>query len=167
MSQHPRPILVECKPDEVLIRALEIPGMRIFHHSGKGNICRRLQRLQNAIAIMDEDPHSLQPHYLRGLGSVSSQVAGEAGAFNIRVLRDGQRGHCILILCPRLEGWILDVARRNRIEVQQFGLPDQEKALHREILNKLPGFERLIRQLKAIGSPELQFLRRCLESGCG
>jgi len=158
MSQHPRRILVECKPDEVLIRALEIPGMRIFHHSGKGNICRRLQRLQNAIAIMDEDPHSLQPHYLRGPSSVSSQVAGEAGAFNIRVLWDDERGHLILILCPRLE-----VARRNQIDVQQFGLPDQEADLHRVITNRLRNFKQLVDRLKEIKSPELQFLQQQLK----
>ncbi|WP_322799127.1 hypothetical protein [Thermoflexus sp.] len=159
MSQILRPILVECKPDEVLIRALGVPRRRIFHHSGKGNICNRLRRLKNAIAIMDEDPHSSQPRYLREL---MSSVA-EEGAHQIRVLRDDERGHLILILRPRLEGWILHVARRNGIRPQSFGLPDQEEALHGEMIYKLPDLERWIRQLKEAGSEELEFLRRWLE----
>ncbi|MCS6962894.1 AAA family ATPase [Thermoflexus sp.] len=50
-----KPVLIECKPDEVLIRALGVPRRRIFHHSGKGNIGNHLRRLKNTIASQTDD----------------------------------------------------------------------------------------------------------------
>ncbi len=158
MSRFSRPILVECKPDEVLVRALGIPCRRIHHQGSKGDICNTLRRLRNAIALMDEDPGSLQPRYLRDL--MNRGTAIEETSYGILMVQDHQQEHLILILRPRLEGWILKVARRNGIEMNKFGLPDQEKDLHEEINDRLPNFEQLIRALAE--SEALQFLRERL-----
>jgi hypothetical protein len=60
-----RMVLVECKPDERLIRLLGVPRSRIRHEGSKGDLCNRLRREENHIAVIDEDPASAQPSYLR------------------------------------------------------------------------------------------------------
>ncbi|HXF70087.1 MAG TPA: hypothetical protein VNK89_09790 [Thermoflexus sp.] len=160
MNQHRRPILVEGYADQTLVQALGIPPKRIRREKNKGNICNRLRRSKDEIAIMDEDPQSPQPRYLNQLEEIQLEEGEED--FGIRVLRDPERNHWILLLCPNLEGWILRVAGRNRVSIQQLELPNQADELHRAWPGNLPKLEQLVQELRARGSPELEFLRRYL-----
>ncbi len=109
---------------------------------------------------MDEDPDSSQPSYLRKLAEIELN-AWKAGC-QIRVLEDRERGHRIVLLHPRLEEWILKVARQNGVDVARLGLPAEGNLLHRVIAVRLSKFEELIRSLRE--SRELQCLRRYLEA---
>lgn len=86
MSRPESLVLVECNPDVSLLRELGIPRRRIRHAGGKGDICNYLRKSKNAIALMDEDPDSSQPSYLRKLAEIELN-AWEAGC-QIRVLED-------------------------------------------------------------------------------
>jgi hypothetical protein len=48
------------------------------------------------------------------------------------------------------------------VSPKKFGLPDTSKALHKEILQKLPKLERLISAIKSKKSPALFFLENQL-----
>lgn len=84
-----------------MIREVEIEGFKSI---------RKLR------TVIDEDPASAQPSYLRNARLIEEN-------HGVRVLEDPQRGHRILMLCPRLEGWILQVARRNGIRPEDHRLP--------------------------------------------
>ena len=153
-----RVVRVECKPDERLIRLLGVPRSHIRHEGSKGDLCNRLRRERGNIAVIDEDPASAQPSYL-GEARIIEENHG------VRVLEDPQRGHRILVLCPRLEGWILEVARRNSIRPEDYGLPPDEEKLHEEINLRLQRFEDLIQGLLKRKCPELDYLRGWIRAG--
>lgn len=159
MSRPESLVLVECNPDVSLLRELGIPRRRIRHAGGKGDICNYLRKSKNAIALMDEDPDSSQPGYLRKLAEIELN-AWEAGC-QIRVLEDRERGHRIVLLHPSLEEWILRAAQQNGVDVARLGLPAEGNSLHQVIAVRPSTFEELLRSLRE--SRELRCLRRCLE----
>ncbi|GEM_PF-7032929 len=54
-------ILVECKPDEALVRVLGMPRRKIRHCTGKIRVCRELEKAESGLGLVDEDPRSAQP----------------------------------------------------------------------------------------------------------
>jgi hypothetical protein len=148
-------LLLECKPDEELARRLGRARRDCRHLNDKGRVCNWLKRADGLIAMVDEDPGAAQPPYLLRL----QQVSDEGG---IRELRDAERNHRIIIVCPRLEEWIIATARAAELPMEDFGLSDRGNELHREINSRLPAFSRLIDALAAAGSPRLARLRHLL-----
>ena len=102
-------IYVECYPDKVLVdviaERLRFSKKNIDHRSGKARICKILEKYDNCIALLDEDPYSAQPPYLkRILAKSDSKVLDEYG---IKVVIDANKNNRIVLLCPRLEEWII------------------------------------------------------------
>lgn len=146
-------IYVECKPDEVLLRKLGIRPQSIRHAGDKGRVCRNLQKDRGSMGIVDEDPGSPQPSCMERLRLLQDQ-------HGIRVLEDPPCQSRLIVLCPRLEGWILDAARQAGIEVERrFGLPDDETRFHKIINLNIDKFEELIEALLQRQSPRLRALR--------
>jgi len=102
-------IYVECYPDKVLVdviaERLRFSKKNIDHRSGKARICKILEKYDNCIALLDEDPYSSQPPYLkRILAKSDSKVLDKYG---IKVVIDANKNNRIVLLCPRLEEWII------------------------------------------------------------
>ena len=127
-------IYVECKPDEVLVRALGIPRREIKHWRDKGRLYKHLQDEPGLIGLIDEDPFSAQP---AGLGRERPEERPEYG---LKVIAGNSR---LIILCPRLEEWILQAAKEAALDPTRFGLPDQGQSLHDVINLRLKNFENL------------------------
>ena len=53
-------IYVECRPDEILVRQVtDLPRRQVVHEiKGKGEVCNRLMRNRDLVAMVDEDPES-------------------------------------------------------------------------------------------------------------
>ena len=148
-------VLVECKPDEALVRHLGRARRDCVHHDDKGRVCNRLARTEGLVAMIDEDPGSAQPKYLTGLETTSDTDG-------IRVLRDAARNHRVIVLQPRLEEWVIATARADGVLVSDFGLSERGNELHREINSRLPAFAKLIDALSAAKSKRLARLRELL-----
>lgn len=148
---------LECKPDETLIRALGASRKVVNHHNDKGRVCNILEKRQSEIGMVDEDPDSSQPTYLKKLTEVEVR-------YKIRLLTDPQRGHAVIVLCPRLEEWILDVAGRQKVDVTTFGLPDKPEQLHKLITSRLDQFRKLVEHLLAQETEPILYLQRLLNS---
>ena len=102
-------IYVECYSDKVLVEViaerLRFSKKNIDHRSGKARICKILEKYDNCIALLDEDPYSAQPPYLkRILAKSDSKVLDKYG---IKVVIDANKNNRIVLLCPRLEEWII------------------------------------------------------------
>lgn len=135
-------IFVECDPDRVLVCSLGISRREVVHAGNKPGVCRRLKRCSNCKGLVDEDPHSVQPSYLCGLTVVD-------GRDGVRVLYDSRRSNFLVVLCPRLEEWVLRVAREAGVDLRNYGLPNDGGALHRMVNLKINRFRELVLALRA------------------
>ena len=155
-------IYVECKPDLALLRSVTtIPRREIVHEfKGKYEICRLLEKNRNGKALVDEDPQAIQPGYIVRIQK--GQQKDDSPQHHSRVLYDASNNNHLVLLCPRLEEWVLAAAREADQDVRRYRLPDNAAALHREINLRLDNFQRLLDDLK--GSNRLKTLSRLLQS---
>ena len=152
-------IYVECKPDEVLVRALTGLRRRDISHElkAKPEVANRIRSSRNARGLVDEDPLAPQPPYLVQLG-----IRDGLPDKGLRLLVDDARGNHIVVLCPRLEEWIVAAARGERVNLDYYNLPTDAGVLHRVINHRLPSFSRLVEDLRE--TDQLRALRGLLNS---
>jgi len=117
-------IAVECYADEVVLRELGVPRKQVLHEARKGEVFNWLKRTRDAVGMVDEDPDSAQP-YDR---SNYRQVQVSEGL--MLLVRQGSSGQRLIVVCPRLEDWLMRRAEVCGIDPRQYHLPDTPKALH-------------------------------------
>lgn len=148
---------LECLPDEFLVKKLGYARKEILHHDDKGRVCNSLQKQSEAVGMIDEDPGSAQPTYLRSLKEISYE-------HNVKLLQDDKTGNKVVVLCPQLEGWIIEVCKLNKVDINDFGLSDSGNALHREINGKLNNLDKLLTYLIELKAPQLKRLKELLKA---
>jgi len=147
-------IYVECKADFVLV--LKVASVRprdIVHEGGKTEVLKKLERYPDSVGLVDEDPWALQPPILR---SYSTEVSLDE--HGIRVLRRGK--NVLIVLCPRLEEWVIGAARKSGIDPQSYGLPNRGDRLHRDINSSIHKFEKLLDDLLERGAEKVRELEK-------
>jgi len=154
-------IYVECKPDLVLVKSLTNVTRRGITHEfkGKGEICNRLRKQTNCKGLLDEDPASAQPRYVK-----EARLENDLSQHDIKVLYHSSTDNHLIVLCPRLEEWVLKAAREARLDVRKYNLPNDVAGLRRHINISLDKFESLLEDLKG-SSNRLKALKRLLERG--
>jgi len=90
---------------------------------------------------VDEDPFSAQPRYIEKLRLLSYED-------DVKVLYDGRAQNCLIMLCPRLEEWILKVVKEVKVDIGDYNLPNDADRLHKTINIKLKNLENLIEDIK-------------------
>ena len=139
--------VVECKPDRKLVKSL-IPRRRIVHAGNKSGVLRRLTRnYENSIGLIDQDPASHQPPDLGKFREIRSDTSNK-----LRVLYFDRKRNFIVILCPKLENWIIEASHEANINISEYKLPDDPDELHRIINLNLDKFEKLVSKLKQISN---------------
>ena len=123
-------IYVECKPDGILVRHLTgLPKRQVAHEiQGKGGVCNRLMRNRDLVAMLDEDPGATQPTYMTHL-----TLSDENVQLGLKLYRDASRNNRIVVLCPKLEDWLIRAAGDSDLSMSTYGLPDRANALHKVI----------------------------------
>ena len=154
-------IYVECKPDLALVKSLTNVTRRGITHEfkGKGEICNRLRKQTNCKGLVDEDPTSAQPPYVK-----EARLENDLSEHEIKLLYDGTNNNYLIVLCPRLEEWILKAAREAGKDVRKYDLPNDAARLHRHINISLDRFENLLEDLKD-SSSRMKILKGLLERG--
>jgi hypothetical protein len=150
-------IYTECKPDSSLVRILGIPKKHIIHQQGKPEVCKQLAKRENLKGLVDEDPSSVQPSYLKRL-----PVKEDLPTYGLKILNDTSKNNDLIILSPRLEEWILKAVEEAGIDIKRYNLPNDEEKLHKEINTDLRKFERLVNDLKG-KSKMLEALERAIK----
>ena len=152
-------IFVECNPDEVLVIALTGIRRRDLRHElkGKGEICNRLRKVSDCVGLLDEDPGSGQPAYLR-----EASLEEDNTELGLRILRHEGTENRLILLCPRLEEWVLAAAKGAGVDVRQYGLPNDPHQLRRQINLNLGKFGDLVEALRK-DSDRLKALGRLLQ----
>ena len=151
-------IYVECKPDSTLIRHITGLGRRaVSEAKGKGEVCRKLATGRNDVGVVDEDPTSRQPNYIARLTPRTHNAA-----LGLRTYRDTARNNLLIVICPRLEDWLLRAVRDAGLRMADYGLPDRSDRLHKVINEDERKIIRLLTDLTEANSPRLAELRRLL-----
>lgn len=135
-------IYTECKPDSALVKTLGIPKKQIIHLGGKPEVCKQLEKREKWKGLIDEDPSSVQPPYLKKL-----QEKKNLSNYGLKILNDTSNND-LIILCPRLEEWIIKATEEAGIDIKRYNLPDDGEQLHKEINLDLRKFGRLVNDLK-------------------
>jgi hypothetical protein len=139
-------IYTECNPDTALVKFLGIPKKQVIHLQGKPEVCKQLEKREYWKGMIDEDPFSVQPYsYLNKL----QEATGLLTVFGLKVLHDATKNNDLIVLSPKLEGWILKAAKDAKIDIKQYNLPEDEEKLRDELkLKNLAKFEKLVNDLK-------------------
>ncbi|MGA2542477.1 MAG: hypothetical protein ABSG78_13060 [Verrucomicrobiota bacterium] len=149
-------LVVECTADEALAQAVGIAGRNIEHSPGRGRVCKRLQQLEGATGMVDDDPGVTKPAYFKCL--VESKW--DQG---IRLLDDKERGNRIVILSPRLEEWLVQSAKQSGLKMTDYGFgSDNGVQLHAEINQRLESLAKLVSSLLASKSQRLLYFQSVL-----
>lgn len=150
-------IYTECKADTALLIAiLGVSKREVVHETkGKDEVCKSLQRNTRSTGMIDEDPGAVQPLYLKSL--MLQEDLPERG---LKRFLDQARGNYLVVLCPRLEEWILRTAAESGLKTQDYGLPDSPSPLHRRLEHETGQFIQLVNDLK--NSSRISNLRRLL-----
>lgn len=136
-------IYTECKPDSSLVRILGIPKKQIIHLGGKPEVCKQLEKREEWKGLVDEDPFSVQPSYLKKL-----PVKEDLPTYGLKILSDNSKNNDLIVLRPRLEEWVLKATEEAGIDIKRYNLPDDGDQLHKVINLDLRKFERLVNDLK-------------------
>lgn len=150
-------IVLECNPDETLIKSLGYNRKEITHQPGKSGVIIYLENNPNAIGVVDEDPGTANPSYFQKF-----QIQGKE-AFGIDYFLIPRKGTRLLIIKPRLEDWILKHAVEVNLNPEKFSLPNNGHALHKIINDHLPKFQELLDEMLRKKSKGLQHLRSLIE----
>lgn len=134
-------IYLECYTDEALVRAIGIHSNEIFHSGNKGNVCKNLAKKQKSIGLVDEDPSSAQPSYI-------GKLKIESNEDDIKLMFDVKNKNYLIVLCPKLEDWILKAAKEAKLNVKDYSLPDDPYELHKINFKNLKNFIQLVEDIK-------------------
>lgn len=119
-------IYLECDSDKAFVRALDIPKKEIVCADGKGNVCNYLEKNMHSVGLVDEDPLSAKPNYMNKLRIHLNEN-------NIKLFFDEKNKNYLIVLHPRLEEWILEVAKNASIDPAKYGFPDNVKQFRRQL----------------------------------
>ncbi|MGD2094976.1 MAG: hypothetical protein PVH77_08225 [Phycisphaerales bacterium] len=148
-------VLVECNADEVVLKNLEVPKKQLLHFGGKDKLINRLRNLPGAVGIVDEDPASIQHPDLKASYRQAEFAEG------LRLLaRQGSGGQRLVMVCPKLEDWLIQRAESSGIRPEDYGLPSNPDKLHSiPRYEQKDGFRRFLAELKERDSG-MHLLRR-------
>jgi len=136
--------LVECKPDEVLVKSLTSTSRKNIKHAGnKSELLKTLsEHYGNSKAIIDEDPGSIQPPHLQKF-----KEKQDLTSYKLKILHQKSKNNTVIVLRPRLEDWILDASREANIDPEKYSLPNDPTKLHQQINIQIDKFQKLVKDL--------------------
>lgn len=137
--------LVECKPDEVLVKSLtQTPRKNIQHGGNKSELLKKLtERYNDSKGLIDEDPWSIQPPHLQKF-----KEKQDLASYNFKILHQKSKNNTLIILRPRLEDWILAAAKEANVDPEKYNLPNDPIELHKQINIQIDKFQKLVENLK-------------------
>ena len=148
-------LFLECKPDETLAIAVGVPRRLVIHSHGKGRVSKNLKKNSGVIGMVDEDLGSAEPATLSKFVEVSAN-------HDLRLKLDKSQKNRLVIICPRLEPWLIKTAKAADVKMDKFNLSENVQDLDSMINYRLPNVERLLAELLARQSPRLLHLKQLL-----
>ncbi len=93
-----------------------------------------------------------------------TSLVEQTAEHEIRVLYDSQRKNRLVVICPRLEDWLVQSAKSSGLKMTDFGFEsDTGRHLHREINDRLGNVKRLVEALLSARSPRMLRLQTMIK----
>lgn len=136
--------VVECRTEVTLVTCLtSVSKKRVTHASGRSRVIRQLlKNYENSVGMVDEDPNATHSHDMQRFSEIEFSKRDA-----IRILCHNQRNNCLIVLCPRLEEWIIEASREANIDLNRYNLPNDPEGLHEIINIKIDKFQQLVEKL--------------------
>ena len=148
-------VLIECNADYIVLRNIGVQKKQLFHFAGKDKLINRLRNLPGAFGVVDEDPASIQHPDLKA----SYRQTDSAEGLHL-LARQGSGGQRLVMICPKLEDWLIERAKSSGIRPKDYGLPSDPDKLHSiPRYEQKEGFCRFLGELKERDSG-MHLLRR-------
>jgi len=148
-------VLIECNADYIVLRNIGVQKKQLFHFAGKDKLINRLRNLPGAFGVVDEDPASIQHPDLKA----SYRQTDSAEGLHL-LARQGSGGQRLVMICPKLEDWLIERAKSSGIRPKDYGLPSDPDKLHSiPRYEQKEGFCRFLAELKEQDSG-MHLLRR-------
>lgn len=140
-------ICVECRPDFITIQEFtSICVDNIVHSGGKTRVLLDLlEKYTDSKGLIDEDPGSSQLTSIKKFDIIKNYHNER-----LMLLYNDERNNQVIVVRPRLEGWVLRASRLSRINPADYGLPTDEASLCTLINYRLDSFRRLIQKLYSV-----------------
>lgn len=138
-------IAVECYADTRMVLTLGAATRAVSHARGKGQVLDMLRQGRASVGLVDEDPASAEYPEMRNY-----QLMETVGS--LRLLRHrGAAERRLIMICPRLEEWLLGRAEQAGIDPAQWGLPSDPRKLHNSgRYDRHPRFKSFVERLLQI-----------------
>lgn len=101
-------LFVEGTADRTLAWKLGVERGQIIWANGKGGVLTQLVRRRHCHGLVDEDPGTPQPSLLNRMAEITTDELRRLG---LRIYRHGDRGNTLIVLCPKLEDWLIEAAQ--------------------------------------------------------
>ena len=150
-------IFLECNPDEALVMTLGITRKEVRHEDDKGEVCKKVARNSSVKGLIEEDPEIAQPKYIRGLELKEEK-------HQIKLFYDRKTDNSIIMICPKLETWIILVCQRAKLDITKFGLPDKPNQLHKVLNTRIAQWKTLLTYLESHENESILYLKSLLNS---
>lgn len=154
-------IVLECNNDELFIKKLGFPAKLISHQRCKGEVVKKVGKISRAIGIIDEDDRTSEPNEMKNYSV--NQTGGSITLFQ----RKNDKKKKLVQVSPYLEHWLLDRAKRNKINPKDYNLPKDPQKLHgKPNLERNKNFDKFIKKLIDTDT-EIQTLKKWIEEALG
>jgi hypothetical protein len=117
-----------------------------------------LKKNSAVVGLVDEDPGSAEPVTLSRFVVISR-------LHDVMLKVDKINNNRLIVLCPRLEAWLIKTAKAVELRMEEFGLSEDLQVLDSMINARLPNIERLLKKLLEVQSPRLLHLNLLLAGG--
>ena len=119
-------ILIECQPDEFIVKRIRRIGSRnVKHAQGQGNVINGIEKNPGVIGIVDDDPG--KSHALKRENYIEKECKS-----TIKLLvKNNDETKKLILWSPDVEGWILHRAKLNKVSPKIYHLPDDVEELHK------------------------------------
>jgi len=151
--------VVECDADVALVRVLtSLSRRRVVCVVGRSQVLKKLiRKYTDSIGMIDQDPHTVHSRkYIERFREVEYPER-----FRLKVLHHNRSNNRLIVLCPRLEEWIIAASGESNIHLNRYNLSHNPEQLHAIINIKTDQFQRLVKELMQ-SSQRVQALRDLL-----
>jgi hypothetical protein len=137
-------IYVECKADKSLVHVIaDVRPYEIEHCPGKNEVLKKLLKDKKSIGIIDEDPNAPSPNELKEL-----KFECRESRLSLKFCYERSNNNLLIIICPRLEDWIIEASKKEKINLNSYDLPSNPVDFHNIINPNITKFQNLLHVLK-------------------
>jgi len=145
-------IYVECKADKSLVHVIaDIRPYEIEHCPGKNEVLKKLLKDKSSIGIIDEDPNAPSPNKLKEL-----KFECRESRLSLKFCYERSNNNLLIIICPRLEDWIIEASIEEKINLNSYDLPSNPANITK--------FQNLLHELLKKENKRLLTLRECIKN---